>query len=237
LRRRKISIVCVQETKWAGVKAREIDGYKLWYSGSTKARNVVGILVVKDLADQVVEVRRKSDWIMAIKVLGGSVFGNVVSVYAPQVGLPKETKKLFWEELDEVIQEVPRSEKLFIGGDFNGHIGAEAAGYDEVRGGFGFGERNAGGVSMLDFEVAFDLLVANSFFKKKEDHLVTFTSSSCKTQIDYFLTRKEDRRSCKDWKVIPSEFLGTQHRLLVLDAVCKYPRRMKRRVREPRFKW
>jgi len=85
--------------------------------------------------------------------------------------------------------------------------------------------------------VAFDLVAANSFFKKKEDHLVTFKSSSCKTQIDYFLTRKENRRSCKDCKVIPSEFLGIQHRLLVLDVVCKYPRRTKTRVGEPRIKW
>jgi len=29
LRRRKISIACVQETKWVRAKAREIDGYKL----------------------------------------------------------------------------------------------------------------------------------------------------------------------------------------------------------------
>jgi len=89
---------------------------------------------------------------------------------------------------------------------------------------------------VLDFAVAFDLLVANSFFKK-EDHLVTFKSSSCKTQIDYFLTRKENRRSCKDCKVIPSELLGTQHRLLVLDAEFKYPRRTKRRAGEPKIKW
>ena len=33
LHRRKVSIACVQETKWVGVKARVIDGYKLWYSG------------------------------------------------------------------------------------------------------------------------------------------------------------------------------------------------------------
>ena len=230
LHRRKVSIACVQETKWVGAKAREIDGYKLWYSGSAKAKNGVGILVGKDLADQVVEVRRKSDRIMAIKVLVGSVFVNVVSVYAPQVGLPEETKKLFWEDLDEVTQEVPQTERLYIEGDFNGHIGMEAAGYDGTHGGFGFGERNAGGVSVLDFAVAFDLLVANSFFKKKEDHLVTFKSISCKTQIDYFLTRRENRRSCKDCKVIPSELLGTHHRLLVLNAEFQYPKRPKKRA-------
>jgi len=47
-------------------------------------------------------MRCKSDRIMAIKVLVGSVFVNVVSVYVPQVGLSEETKKLFWEDLDEV---------------------------------------------------------------------------------------------------------------------------------------
>ncbi|KAM3395258.1 hypothetical protein P3S68_004263 [Capsicum galapagoense] len=29
LRKRRINIACVQETKWVGSKAREVDGYKL----------------------------------------------------------------------------------------------------------------------------------------------------------------------------------------------------------------
>lgn len=29
LRRRKVNIVCIQETKWVGAKVREIDGCKL----------------------------------------------------------------------------------------------------------------------------------------------------------------------------------------------------------------
>ena len=48
---------------------------------------------------------------------------NVVSIYDPQIGLKEYIKRLFWEELDEVIQSIPQSKKLFIGGDFNGHIG------------------------------------------------------------------------------------------------------------------
>ena len=169
LYRRRISIACVQETKWVGTKVREVDGYKLWYSGSFKARNGVGTLVERELVDFVVEVRRKSDRIMAIKVLVGLEFINIVSVYTPQIGLPDDIKRLFWEELDMVIQEIPRSEKLFIGGDFNGHIGVDAGGFVTAHGGFGFGERNNGGVSVLDFAVAYDLLVVNSSFKK-EDH-------------------------------------------------------------------
>jgi len=89
---------------------------------------------------------------------------------------------------------------------------------------------------VLDFAVAYDFLVVNSLFKKKEDHLVTFRSGSVRTQIDYFLTRADRRRLCKDCKVIPSEFIGSQHRLLVLDVEFKCSRWRKRRVGDPRVK-
>jgi len=91
-----------------------------------------------------------------------------------------------------VIQDVPRSEKLFIGGDFNGHIGVDSDQYDMAHGGFGYGEKNNGGVSVLHFAVAYELLEVNSFFKKKEDYLVIFKSGPIKAQIDYFLIRADN---------------------------------------------
>ena len=41
-----------------------------------------------------------------------------------------------------VIRDVPQSEKLFIRGDFNGHIGVHSNGYDSAHRGFGYEERN-----------------------------------------------------------------------------------------------
>ncbi|XP_075074726.1 uncharacterized protein LOC142162289 [Nicotiana tabacum] len=49
------------------------------------------------------------------------------------------------------MRSILHTEKLFIGGDFNGHIGASAIGYDDVHGGYGFGVRNEGVNSLLDF--------------------------------------------------------------------------------------
>jgi len=86
-----------------GAKAKEIDGFKLWYSGVKRTTNVVGILVKSDLVERVVDVKRKSDRILSIKLVVGSKVLNVVSVYAPQVGLDEETKRLFWEDLDKVV--------------------------------------------------------------------------------------------------------------------------------------
>ena len=78
-----------------------------------------------------------------------------------------------------------------------------------------------GGKIILDFSLAYDFLIANILFKKRDEHLITYKNGYSKTQIDYFLIRKLDRLDCKDYKVIPSENLCTQHRLLVLDFKIK----------------
>ncbi|XP_070010290.1 uncharacterized protein [Nicotiana sylvestris] len=127
LKKRRVNIACVQETRWAGSTARDTDGYKLWNSGTQKGKNEVGILVDRELREYVVECTI-----------------NIVSAYAPHMGLDKEVKRRFWEGLNEIIHQVPPNEKLFIGGDFNGHIGSNTGVYDEVHGGFGFGEKNEG---------------------------------------------------------------------------------------------
>ncbi|XP_055821985.1 uncharacterized protein LOC129890458 [Solanum dulcamara] len=154
---------------------------------------------------------------MKIKLVVGRFTLNIIRAYAPQVDLDEEVKRHFWENLDEVVVSIPSIEKLFIVGDFNGHIGSVSKGYDEVHGGFGFGDRNGEGISLLDFAKAFGLVIANSSFSKKEEHLVTFRRSMAATQIDYLLLRKYDKGLCKDCKVIPSENLMTQHKLLVMN--------------------
>nr|XP_016434762.1 PREDICTED: uncharacterized protein LOC107761110 [Nicotiana tabacum] len=146
-------------------------------------------------------------------------------------------KRRFWEALDEVVRGIQPTEKLFIGGDFNGHIWSSAGGYGEVHGGFGFGDRNEGGTLLLDFARAFELVIVNSMFPKRKEHLVTFRSMVAKTQIDYLLLRRCDRGLCEDCKVITSENLATQHRLLVMD-VGILMKRKKRFVRGPsRIRW
>lgn len=71
--------------------------------------------------------------------------------------------------------------RLFIGGDFSGHIGASEDGYGLTHRSFGYVERNEGGTTILDRAIAYGLMVANSYFKKKEEHLVTFKSGNAKT--------------------------------------------------------
>nr|GEU51360.1 reverse transcriptase domain-containing protein [Tanacetum cinerariifolium] len=89
-------------------------------------------------------------------------------------------------------------QRLIIGDDLNGHIRAVADGYAGVHAGFGYGARNDEGHTFLEFATTHDLVVANSFFKKSDGHLITFQSGGHNTQIDYLLVRKGEVLSASD---------------------------------------
>lgn len=163
-----------------------------------------------------VEVGRMNDWMMSIKLVVGGLILNVISAYSPQTGLDEEVKKHFCEDLDEVIWGIPPNEKIFLEGDSIAQTGTTSR-VDDVHGNFGSGDRNWG-VARLDFARAFDLVIVNSRFQKEEEHLVTSRCTVAKTQIDYLLFKKSDRGLCKDCKVISSENLAIQHKLLVVDV-------------------
>nr|GEY98156.1 hypothetical protein [Tanacetum cinerariifolium] len=208
-------------TKWKGYSNKEVNGYKLWYSGSQTARNEVGVILRACLKDKVVNMNRCNDVIISLTLVIEGETVNVISVYAPQVGLSEEEKKALWDSLDEVVRETSTDQRLILRGDLNRNIGETTKGYSVVHGGFGYGLRNEEGRSILDFATAHDLAVVNSYFKKRDHHLITFQSRGRCTQIDYLLVRRGDLMACKDCKVFPGEACYFQHRLLAMDTLFK----------------
>ena len=136
-----------------------------------------------------------------------------------------------------MVRAVPSSEKLFKEGDLNGHVGTSSAGFEIVHGGFGYGNRNQEGEEVLDFAIAFDLMIANIFFRKRQSHLVTFNSGQYFSQIDFALTRRKDKRPCVDCKVIPGECVVAQHKLVVADFGFLVQARGNKQARVARTKW
>ena len=102
MERRGMDILCVQETRWKGERARCIGGgYKMWYCGSGNKKKGVGIILKKEYVDRVVELWRVTDRIICLKMEPDGVMLNVISAYAPQVGCIREEKETFWLDLDE----------------------------------------------------------------------------------------------------------------------------------------
>ena len=101
MEQRNVDILCLQETRWKGHKARNIgDGCKLFNNGADGRKNGKGIVVREGLAESVLEVKRVSDRLMAMKLKVKKSILNIVSAYAPQVNNSMEEKIDFWEDLD-----------------------------------------------------------------------------------------------------------------------------------------
>ena len=62
------------------------------------------------------------------------------------------------------------SEKVLMGGDFNGHVGSDMGGLEEVNGGgLGIGQVNEGRIRLLDWAVGKTLrLMSTYLFPEKE---------------------------------------------------------------------
>ncbi|KAI0507497.1 hypothetical protein KFK09_013622 [Dendrobium nobile] len=91
---RKLNILCIKETKWVGEKAKEIDslGFKLRYSDRSRTRNGVCVTIDKSLKDNVIKINMIGDRIIVLKIVVDNKIVNIISAYAPQVGLNMSSK-------------------------------------------------------------------------------------------------------------------------------------------------
>ncbi|KAK3519644.1 hypothetical protein QTP86_017598 [Hemibagrus guttatus] len=237
MERRKVDILCVQETRWKGSKARSIGaGFKLFYYGVDSKRNGVGVVLKEEFVRNVLEVKRVSDRVMSLKLEIEGVMLNVVSGYAPQVGCELEEKERFWSELDEVMESIPTGERVVIGADFNGHVGEGNTGDEEVMGKFGVKERNLEGQMVVDFAKRMDMAVVNTYFQKREEHRVTYKSGGRRTQVDYILCRRGNLKEISDCKVVVGESVARQHRMVVCRMTLMVYKTKRSKI-EKKTKW
>ena len=86
------------------------------------------------MVDEVVNIRRKGDRILLIKLILGDEAINIIGVYAPQICLDDASKWQFWDDLDVVMRGIPLEENIFIRCDFNGHVRTSRSGFENVYG-------------------------------------------------------------------------------------------------------
>ena len=201
---------------------------KFFWVGNNHGTSGVGVLLYEKWGDKVYGIKRVSDRILIKLLVEDAVFTvlsavfTVLSAYAPQTGLEDSTRDAFYDCLQTVIFKLPDKEIVIPCGDWSGHIRREAVGYQGVHGDYGYGECSIDGDRVLDFAVAND--IQNTFFDKRDSHLIAYQSGNAKTQIDFILLSKRNLQMAKNIKVIPSEECIPQHKLLTCELRLKTPK-------------
>ena len=73
---------------------------------------------------------------------------------------------------------------------------------EEIMGWYNAGTRNKEGSMVVDFGKRMDLAIVNTYFKKKDEHRMTYKSGGKSTQVDYVMCRRRNLKKMCNCKVI-----------------------------------
>ena len=173
---------------------------------------------------------------MAMKLeVKGSIL-NIVSAYAPQINNSMREKNDFWEDLDGLIESISKGERIVLGADLNGHVSKGNIRDEEIMGRYGAGTRNKDRSIVVDFGKRMDLAIVNTYFKKKDEHKVTYKSGGKSTQVDYGICRRRNVKEMCDCKVLVNECVAKQHRMVVCKMALMVKKKKAEKVK-PKIRW
>lgn len=220
----RLDIQCavISECRWKHsgesviYSSRGTDPYKIFYSGGDTHNRGVALLVKRKLAPNVSSFTPVSDRLATFEIKA-QIPISVIAVYAPTNCSLSTAKDDFYADLQNCLNNVNYKHSCIVVGDFNAETGSDAAAWNGTLGRFGVGNRNDNGIRMLSFASSNGLICANSWFRHKPVHKLTFYSNDGKTrkQIDHILVSRNIRSAVNDVRVYPHTGLVSDHSLVV----------------------
>ena len=119
------------------------------------------------------------------------------------------------EDLQDLLELTPKTDVLFIIGDWNAKVGSQETPW--VTGEFALGVQNIAGQRLIEFCQENTLVIANTLFQQHKRRFYTWTSpdGQHQNQIDYILCSQRRRSSIQSAKTRPGADCGSDHELLI----------------------
>lgn len=228
MKERKLEVLGLCETRTKGRVEKVIhDNFKVICSGNERGSSGVGMIITPDLVDRIENINFKNERILSVTIKFEERKIKFMQVYVPQQGRTTAEKEVFYEELKQVYE--GGDEEKIIMGDWNGHVGIDREGVEQVIGAFSIGNKNAEGERVIDLCVSNHLAIMNTFYKHQASQKWTWyrfnndrDEYTDKSMIDLFATN--NKTLFKDVKAIPSLSCDSDHRLVVANLQLTTPK-------------
>ena len=89
---------------------------------------------------------------------------------------------------------------------------------------------------VVDFGKRMDLAIVNTYFKKKDEHRVTYKNGGKSTQVDYVMCRRRNLKEMCNCKVILNECVAKHHRMVVCKMALMVKKKKAEKVK-PKIRW
>ena len=202
--RENIDILGISELKWTGIGEFNSDNHYIYYCGQKSLRrNGVSITVNKGVRNAVLRCNLKNGRMISARFQGKPSNITVIQVYASTSNAEEAEAEQFYEDLQDLLELIPKRDVLFIIGDWNAEVRTqEILG---VTGKFGLGVQNEAGQRPIEFCQENTLVIANALFQQHKRRLYTWTSTDgqYQNQIDYILCSQRWRSSIQSAKTRP----------------------------------
>ena len=236
-----MDVLALSETKMKGkgeVAFGEVPGR---VSGVMRgrAKEGVALLLSEWMVSKVVEWKEVSSRLMWVRVRLGKECWAFVSAYGPGSERSEEERDAFWNDLASCVEGLSRRNCVMVLGDLNARVGdREVKG---VTGKFGVPEVNDSGERLLDMCMERELVIGNTWFRKKRINKFTWVRVANgvvveRALMDYVLIEKKMIGRLKDVHVYRGAAAGmsdhylVEAKVLVAKEWCSRVARCKREV-------
>ena len=121
-----INTLGISELRWTGMGEFNSDDHYIYYCGQESLRrNGVAIMVNKRVQNAVLGCYLKNDRMISVHFQGKPFNITVIQVYAPTSNAEEAEVEWFYEDLQDLLEQTPQKDVLFIIRNWNAKAGSQ----------------------------------------------------------------------------------------------------------------
>jgi len=200
LERYQLDITAIQETRWPGQGNLKTNNWTYFYSGGLAHQAGVGFVVSDKLLPNVKRFEAINDRICYLELKCKWYKLVIINGYAPTEDKNETTKDEFYERLNMIYDQLPKSNVKILLGDFNAKIGVEPHFSPTIGKNSLHTKSNDNGTRLINFAMARNMVISSTTFPHKNIHKQTWVSPDGRTrnQIDHVVVDDRIKRCIMD---------------------------------------